>query len=282
MSRLSRLSRFAILSILFLIVGTLSACGSSNTANNSTPTASLGPPVTLNVFAAASLTNAFNDIGKQFQQLHPNVTVTFNYAGSNALATQINQGAPADVFASANQTQMTNVVNAGGVDASASKVFAQNVLVVITPKNNRANITTLQDLAKPGIKLVLAATSVPAGQYAQDFFTKASADPSFGPDYKTNVTKNVVSQETDVEAVVTKVVQGEADAGIVYVTDALANVSQLNEIDIPTNLQTVAVYPIAPLKTSKNPTTAQQFVDYVLGSDGQTMLKKYGFMSPNG
>lgn len=281
MSRLSHLSRMAIRAVLLLLVGTLSACGNS-TSNSGTPTATLGPPVTLNVFAAASLTNAFKEIGQNFQKAHPNVTVTFNFAGSNALATQINQGAPADVFASANQTQMDNVVKAGGADASASKVFARNLLVVITPKNNPAQITTLQDLAKPGIKLVLAAPSVPAGQYAQDFFTKASADPSFGSNYKANVTKNVVSQEADVESVVTKVVQGEADAGIVYVTDALANVSQLNEITIPANLQTVAVYPIAPLKASKNPTTAQQFVDYVLGSAGQAVMTKYGFQPPNG
>ncbi len=280
MHRLSRLSRFALLPALFVLLGALNACG--NPASGGVPTGTSAPPVTLNVFAAASLTSAFKEIGQHFQTAHPNVTVTFNFAGSNALATQINQGAPADVFASANQTQMNNVVKAGAADASASKIFARNLLVVITPKNNPAQITALQDLARPGIKLVIAAPSVPAGQYAVDFFTKASADPSFPPDYKDNVTKNVISQEADVESVVTKVAQGEADAGIVYVTDALANVSQLNELPIPTNLQTVAVYPIAPLKGSKNPTTAQQFVDYVLGSEGQAIMAKYGFMPPNG
>src|SRR5215472_11666843 len=145
MSRLSHLSRIAILAVLLLLVGTLSACGSSTTAGSSTPTATSAPPVTLNVFAAASLTNAFKEIGQKFQTAHPNVTVTFNFAGSNALATQINQGAPADVFASANQKQMSVVVQAGGADASASKVFAQNLLVVITPKNNPGQINTLQD-----------------------------------------------------------------------------------------------------------------------------------------
>lgn len=279
MQRVSALARFAILTVLLVLISALSACGSAT--GSGTPTATSAPPVTLNVFAAASLTNAFKEIGQNFQTAHPNVTVTFNFAGSNALAAQINQGAPADVFASANQRQMNNVVKAGAADASASKVFARNLLVVITPKNNPAQITTLQDLAKPGIKLVLAAPSVPAGQYAVDFFAKASADPSFTPDYKDKVTKNVVSQEADVESVVTKVAQGEADAGIVYVTDALANVSQLNEITIPANLQTVAVYPIAPLKGSKNAATAQQFVDYVLGSEGQAIMAKYGFMPPN-
>ena len=281
MRRVSNLSRFGLLTVLLVLVGLLSACGSTTTSSSSTPTATSAPPVTLNVFAAASLTNAFKEIGTAFQTAHPNVTVTFNFAGSQALATQINQGAPADVFASANQTQMNVVVTAGGADASASKVFAKNLLLVITPKNNPGQISTLQDLAKPGLKIVLAAATVPAGQYAVDFLTKASADPSFGADYKANVTKNVVSYETDVETVVTKVTQGEADAGIVYVTDALANTSQLNQIAIPANLQTVAVYPIAPLKDSKNADTAQQFVDYVLSSDGQATLAKYGFMPPS-
>jgi molybdate transport system substrate-binding protein len=281
MSRLSGLSRSALFAVLLLLVGTLSACGNSTTSSN--PTATSGPPVTLNVFAAASLTNAFNTIGKQFQKLHPNVTVTFNYAGSQALATQINQGAPADVFASANQTQMNVVVQGGEVDASSSKVFVHNLLVVIFPKNNPGNITKLQDLANPGLKIVLADKSVPAGQYALDYLSKASADPSFGSSYQANVKKNVVSYETDVETVVTKVAQGEADAGIVYTTDALANKSQLGEIDIPANLQTEAAYPIAPIKGSRNAATAQQFVDYVLSSDGQAILtQQYGFIGANG
>ncbi|HEY7347083.1 MAG TPA: molybdate ABC transporter substrate-binding protein [Ktedonobacterales bacterium] len=278
MSRLFRLSRLAILVALLFFMGTLSACGEASSGNSPTP----APKITLNVFAAASLTNAFKEIGQAFQTAHPNVTVSFNFAGSQTLASQINQGAKADVFASANQKQMDVVVQAGGADASKSRVFVQNLLLVIIPKSNPGQISTLQDLAKPGLKIVLADKSVPAGQYAADFLTKASADPSFGANYQANVTKNVVSYETDVEAVVTKVVQGEADAGIVYVTDALANSSQLGQIAIPTNLQTVAVYPIAPLKASKNAATAQQFVDFVLSSDGQTILARYGFKSPNG
>lgn len=284
MSRLSGLSRAAFFAVLLLLVGALSACGNGSTSSSSgTPTATLGPPVTLNVFAAASLTNAFNTIGKQYHQLHPNVTVTFNYGGSQALATQITQGAPADVFASANQTQMNVVVKGGEVDASTSKVFVHNLLVVIYPKSNPGNITKLQDLANPGLKIVLADKSVPAGQYALDYLSKASADSSFGSSYQANVTKNVVSYETDVETVVTKVAQGEADAGIVYTTDALANKSQLGEIAIPANLQTEAAYPIAPIKGSKNAATAQQFIDYIFSSDGQAILtQQYGFIGANG
>ncbi len=278
MPRVSGFTRFALLAFLLLLVCALSACGSTSSGNGSTP----ATKVTLNVFAAASLTNAFKEIGQQFQQAHSNVTVSFNFAGSQTLAQQINQGAPADVFASANQTQMDAVIQAGGIDASASKVFVHNLLVVIFPKSNPGQIATLQDLARPGLRIVLADKSVPAGQYALDFLSKASADPSFGADYKANVTRNVVSYETDVESVVAKVAQGEADAGIVYTTDAQANISQLGQISIPANLQTEATYPIAPVKGSKNAATAQQFVDYVLSADGQAILTKYGFIPANG
>ncbi len=280
MLRVSTLFRVALAVGLLVLFGALSACGSASSGNSATPTAA--PPVTLNVFAAASLTNAFKQIATNFKALHPNVTITYNFGGSNTLATQITQGAPADVFASANQAQMNVVIQGGEVDASTSKVFAQNLLVVIYPKSNPGNITQLQDLAKPGLKIVLAASSVPAGQYAIDFLGKASADPSFGSSYKANVLKNVVSYETDVESVVSKVSLGEADAGIVYMTDAKANASQLGEINIPANLQTEAVYPIAPIKGSKNAATAQQFVDYVLSSDGQSVLQSFGFLPPPG
>lgn len=280
MSRPSSLSRFALLAALLPFVSMLSACGSTSSDSGSTPTAA--SPVTLNVFAAASLTNAFKQIGQKFQRAYPNVTVTFNFAGSQTLAQQINQGAPADVFASANQAQMNVVIQSGEVAASSSKVFAHNLLVVIFPRSNPGQITSLQDLAKSGLRIVLAAASVPAGQYAVDFLGKASADPSFGASYKANVLKNVVSYETDVESVVTKVAQGEADAGIVYTTDALANTSQLGQIAIPANLQTAATYPIAPIKGSRNAAAAQQFVDYVLSSDGQAVLTSFGFISANG
>ncbi|HLW03441.1 MAG TPA: molybdate ABC transporter substrate-binding protein [Ktedonobacterales bacterium] len=278
MLRVSNLFRIVLAVGLLALFGALSACGSTSTGSGSTPTAA--PPVTLNVFAAASLTNAFKQVATKFQAAHPNVTVTYNFGGSQALAQQINQGAPADVFASANQKQMSVVIQGGEVDASTSKVFAQNLLVVITPKSDPGKINQLQDLAKPGLKIVLAAASVPAGQYAVDFLGKASADSSFGSSYKANVLKNVVSYETDVETVVSKVTLGEGDAGIVYVTDALANTSQLGEINIPANLQTEAVYPIAPIKGSKNAATAQQYVDYVLSSDGQAVMNSFGFLPP--
>ena len=272
--RPSLLERLLLASVpVMLIVLTLAACGSSPSTGAS------AQPVKLNVFAAASLQAAFTDIGKAFSQAHSNVTVTFNFAGSDALATQINQGAPADVFASANATQMNNVVTPGNIDGSAVKTMAHNRLVVIYPTANPANIQSLQDLGKSGVKVVLAANTVPVGQYAVQFLGLAAADPSFGADYKTNVLKNVVSYETDVKSVLSKVALGEADAGIVYTTDAATETGKVGTITIPDALNVIALYPIGAVKASKQATTAQAFVDYVLSSAGQATLAKYGFIA---
>ena len=270
--------RAAILGVsLPLLLLVVSGCsGSTSSTGGTTATAT---PVTLNVFAAASLQAAFTKIGSQFHTAHNNVTVTFNFAGSDALATQITQGAPADVFASANAAQMNVVVKGGDVDGANVKTFAHNRLVVVYPKANPAKISTLQDLAKPGIKLVLAAKTVPVGGYALDFLTKASADPSFGATYKANVLKNVVSYEADVKSVLAKVTLGEADAGIVYTTDAQTTVDSTATLDIPDALNSIATYPIGVVKASKNAAVAQQFVDYVAGADGQSVLAQYGFVA---
>ncbi len=266
-----------LITLLLFLVSALTACGgASSTSGTATATPA---PVTLNVFAAASLTAAFNTIQTKFQAAHPNVTITYNFGGSDTLATQITQGAPADVFASANSTQMNVPVKGGEVDSSKVRTFAHNRLVVIYPTANPANIQTLQDLAKPGLKLDLAAATVPAGQYAIDFLTKASADPSFGSDFKANVLKNVVSYETDVTSVLTKVSLGQADAGIVYTTDAETKASSVKTISISDALQTIALYPIAPIKGSAHADVAAQYVAYVVGPDGQAVLAQYGFIA---
>lgn len=272
--RTSLLKRLLLACVpVMLIALTLAACGG-------TPSSGASPqPVKLNVFAAASLQGAFTDIGKAYSQAHSNVTVTFNFGGSDTLATQINQGAPADVFASANATQMNNVVTPGNIDGSAVKTFAHNRLVVIYPTANPANIQTLQDLGKSGVKVVLADKTVPVGQYALQFLDLAAADPSFGASYKTNVLKNVVSYETDVKSVLSKVALGEADAGIVYTTDASTETGKVGSVTIPDNLNVIALYPIGAVKASKQATTAQAFVDYVLSSEGQATLAKYGFIA---
>jgi molybdate transport system substrate-binding protein len=285
------LSRFLILVVAFITAVT--ACAGpaapptpvSPTVAPATPApvVATAAPSTLNVFAASSLTQAFGDIGKGFEAANPGTKVTFNFAGSNDLAAQIGKGAPADVFASANDAQMAVVVKSGQVVADAPRAFARNRLVVIYPTANSGKLKKLQDLANPGVKVVLAAKEVPVGQYALDFMAKANGDPTFGATYKDAVVKNVVSYETDVKSVLAKVILGEADAGIVYTTDVTPDAAaRVGRLDIPDTLNTIAVYPIAAITTSTQGALAKNFVDYVLSADGQTVLVKYGFIPTNG
>lgn len=234
--------------------------------------------ITLHVFAAASLTEAFGQIGQDFAALHPGTKVVFNFAGSNQLATQIGAGAPGDVFASANYTQMNVAIETGRVISGTQRTFVRNRLVVITPADNPAGLTALEDLAAPGTKIVFAAKEVPIGQYTLDFLDKAEAGGSLGAGYKDAVIANVVSYEENVRAVLAKITLGEADAGIVYTSDAGAAADKVMQMEIPDPLNTVASYPIAVLGDSPYPERAQQFVDYVLAPQGQQVLAAYGFI----
>jgi molybdate transport system substrate-binding protein len=241
------------------------------------PLTSTPEPRTLTVFAAASLTNAFTEIGKDFEAANPGVTVTFNFAGSQALRTQIEQGAAADVFASANKTEMDTLVTDALVAQDAPQVFLNNKLVVILPSNNPAALENLEELAKPGIKLVIAAEEVPVGKYARQALDAMNGQ--FGSDFKDKVLANVVSNEDNVKQVVAKVQLGEADAGIVYTSDAVA-APELKTIEIPVELNVIAKYPIATLSNSANADLATAFIDYVLSGDGQSVLQKWGFAPP--
>jgi molybdate transport system substrate-binding protein len=242
------------------------------------PANSLKKRSALNIFAAASLTEAFTEIGADFERLNPQAEITFNFAGSQQLAHQILQGAPADVFASANTKQMEILVEAGLITHGTDQVFAYNRLVVIYPQGNPARLSTLQDLAKPGVKLDLAATEVPAGEYTQDFLDKAAGDPAFGKAFKDNVLRNVVSYEENVKAVLTKVTLGEADAGIVYTSDITGNnTGWIGRLDIPDQFNTVAHYLIASPKASKQPVLAEAFIAFVLSPKARAILGKHGF-----
>lgn len=232
-------------------------------------------PQTLTVFAASSLTDAFTEIGKNFEAAHPGLAVTFNFGGSQALRTQIEQGAQADVFASANAKEMDTLVSGGFVDAGAPAIFLTNKLVVILPAKNPANITRLEDLSKSGLKLVLAAEEVPVGKYARQALDNMST--SFGADFKDKVLANVVSSEDNVKQVVAKVQLGEADAGIVYVSDAVA-APELKTIEIPAGQNVIAKYPLAALEKSSDPELARAFVAYVLSPEAQAVLQKWGFL----
>jgi len=255
---------------LALIASLLAACATAG--------AGAGAPASLTVFAAASLTDAFGEIGRAFEAARPGVKVTFSYAGSQQLAQQINQGAPADVFASANTAQMDAAVKGGRIAQTAPKMFAQNRLVAISA--SRVGIATLKDLSRPGAKIVLADRAVPVGAYSLDFLRKASALPEYGATYSRTVVANVVSYEQDVKAVVSKVMLGEADAGIVYTTDLYANAAlKAGAIAIPDALNTIAVYPIAALNDTKQAALAAAFVDFALSPASQAVLAKYGFIS---
>lgn len=229
----------------------------------------------LTVYAAASLTDAFTEMSKNFEASNPGVTVKLNFAGSQTLRTQIEQGAQVDVFASANAKEMDALVPGKFVGADADKIFLTNQLVVIMPAENPAGITQFSDLSKDGLKLVLAAKEVPVGNYSVQMLDKL--DQVIGNGYKDKVLANVVSYESTVKQVVVKVQLGEADAGIVYTSDCVA-APDLQQIEIPVENNVVAKYPIAALTPSKNPELAQAFVAYVLSSEGQSILKKWGFM----
>jgi molybdate transport system substrate-binding protein len=246
-------------------------------APTAVPPASTPEPRTLNVFAAASLTDAFTEIGINFEAVNPGVTVIFNFAGSRALRTQIEEGAPADVFASANKIEMDTLVTSAHVAQDAPQVFLNNQLVVILPADNPAALEKLEDLANPDIKLVLAAEEVPVGKYARQALDQMNGP--LGSDFKDKVLANVVSNEDNVKQVVAKVQLGEADAGIVYTSDAVA-VPELKTIEIPAELNVIAKYPIAPLSKSANADLATAFINYVLSDEGQAVLQKWGFAPP--
>lgn len=265
-----------LISAALLLALVLGACSPSTAAPSLAQTAQ---PVqrTLTVFAAASLTDAFQTIGKTFEAAHPGVTVTLNFAGSQTLRTQIEQGARPDVFASANTKEMNTLVDDGMVDKNAPQIFLNNRLVIIVPIDNPAGLQNPEDLAKPGIKLDLAAEDVPAGNYSRQALDLMNT--GFGDGFKDKVLANVVSNEEDVKQVVAKVQLGEADAGLVYSSDAVA-APELPTIEIPDNLNVIAKYPIAPLVNAPEPELAAQFVAFVLSPDGQDILRKWGFVSP--
>lgn len=280
-------SRTTIISLLaFLVI--LAGCEPKPVSIPTTAPATLtiAPTVknqTLTVLAAASLTEPFRELGQQFEARNPGVTVEFSFAGSQALAQQLDQGAQADVFASANLKYMDAVVAAGRVVHGNARTFAQNRLIVVYPQANPAGLKELKGLAKPGIKLVLAAREVPVGQYALDFLDKAVQETDLGQAYKDGVLGNVVSFENNVKTVLTKVLLGEADAGIVYTSDITGDAAdKVGRLDIPDALNVIATYPIAVIADSKQVELAQAFVDLVLSADGQEVLAKYGFISVAG
>jgi molybdate transport system substrate-binding protein len=255
--------------LLLLIAAALAGCGGGLASG--TGTASGGNAIT--VFAASSLKEAFTRIADDLKAKGVVPDVTFNFAGSQALATQLSQGARADVFAPADRLNMDAAVASGAVGAEAVRPLLTNRLVVVAP--NDGSVRTLRDLARPGLKVVLAAPSVPAGNYSVQALEKLSAAPEYGADFGARVLANVVSREENVRQVLAKVALGEADAGIVYSTDARG--SAVATIEIPDEYNVVARYYIAPTLNAANPEGARNFIEYVLSPEGQAVLRDYGF-----
>lgn len=235
----------------------------------------------LSVYAAASLTEAFTEVGKIYEKQNAGLRVDLNFAGSQQLALQIEQGGRADVFASADRRWMEEVQKRGLL-LSEPQMFTRNFLVVILPRSNPGQINQLQDLARPGIKFILAADTVPVGRYGRTALEKLSRFSGFKPDYQSAVLKNVISNEENVKAVVGKVQLAEADAGIVYrsdITGAIAD--KLKMLEIPESANVVAIYPIAVLKTSPDTQAAKRFVQLVLSPEGQKVLSEHHFALVN-
>ncbi len=243
------------------------------------PAPGTGAPVSgdILVFAAASLTESFNEIGASFQTANPSARVTFNFAGSNTLAIQLNQGGQADAFASADTIQMGNAQQNGDL-TSAPQIFAHNKLTMVTPASNPGNIQQVCDLANPGLKIVAAQATVPVGQYTNDMLDKASTPDQCGIGFREKVEANIVSREDNVRQLVAKVQLGEADAGVCYLTDVTPAIKpNVQEINIPDDLNTVADYPIATTK-GRNAAGGQAFMAYVLSPAGQDILANWGFI----
>jgi molybdate transport system substrate-binding protein len=237
----------------------------------------------LTVSAASSLTDAFNAMKQQIEAANPGTTITLNFGASSTLAAQLTQGAPVDVFASADQPNMDKVKQAGLVVGQA-QIFAQNKAVIIVPVANPKGVTSPKDLAQPGVKLILTDKNVPIGNYARQILDKLSADPAYGADFSQKVLANLASEEANVRAVIAKVQLGEGDAGIVYSSDVTPSVrDKVKIIPIPDQFQITAQYPAAVIKGTGNDAGARAFIAYLLGPAGQAILQQWGFLpAPTG
>ncbi len=269
-----RTSRTSTTLVAVAAASAAAACGSS-TKTTAPPASSSAPSTSassaaiagsVTVLAAASLTESFTTLAKQFEAAHPGTTVKLSFGASSALALQITQGAPVDVFASASPKSMKQVVTAG--DASTSTNFVKNVMEIAVPPSNPAHITGVADLAKSGVKVALCQSQVPCGETAEQVFQNVK------------VTVTPVTQEADVKSTLAKVETNEVDAGMVYVTDVRSAAAKVKGIEIPADVNASTEYPIAALTKAPNSAAAQAFVAYVLSPAGQPVLSAGGFEKP--
>jgi molybdate transport system substrate-binding protein len=243
-----------------------------------TPVQAAQTPRQLVVFAAASLTDVFRALKPTFEAANPGVSLALSFGASSTLATQLGQGAPADLFASADEKQLDSVRKAGRVEGDVV-IFARNQLVLIVPKENPAKITSLADLAKPGVKLILAAKNVPIRAYTDLMLEKLLTQNGFGDAYQKALLANRISEEPTVRSIAAKVALGEADAGIVYRSDVTPELSKsVILIAIPVTANVNIQYPIAQIQGGIHPELARAFIDLLVSQEGQSVFKAWNFI----
>lgn len=268
-------SRFVALACVFLMLLGVVSCGGGAGSVSGSGGGGKKQGGTLTILAASSLIDAFGELGKTFENQNEGVTVKQSFESSSTLLTQIQQGAPADVFASAATEEMDTAVDDGLV-AGKPQVFVKNREIIMVPKDNPADITEFEDVANPGVKLALAQKDVPAADYALQILDKANAQ--YGPGFKKDILANVVSREADVRASVNRVVVGDADATFGYASDYTVDIrDRVKVVPIPPDLNIIATYPIAALDDAKDPGLAKKWVELVTSKEGQRVLKKWNF-----
>lgn len=267
-------SRYAALACFLLTLPGLVSCGGDG-ADSSEGGGGEQQGGTLTVLAASSLTDAFGELATTFEEQNPGVEVRQSFESSSTLLTQIQQGAPADVFASASEEEMDTAVE-DGLTGGEPEVFVKNREVVMVPKDNPAGIENFRDVAKPDVKLVLAEEGVPAADYALEILGKANEE--YGSGFEKHVLSNVVSREADVRASVNRVVVGDADATFGYASDFTPDIrDRVEVVPIPPDLNIIATYPVTALKDAEDPKLAQKWVDLVTSEEGQRVLDEWGF-----
>ena len=285
-------SRPAVLLSVLLFV--LAACSSGGASPSASAAASAAPPtsapasaspvpsaeaVGLTIYGAASLKGALEKAKAAYETVNPGTTLTISTDSSSALETQIEQGAPADVFLSADTANPKKLVDKGLADGDPV-TFAANKLTIIVPADNPAKIATPADLAKSGVKVIAAGDEVPITKYATQLVTNLAKESGYPPDFVAAYTANIASKEDNVKAVVAKIELGEGDAGIVYVTDAKAS-SNVTGVDVPDSANVPATYDGVVVKASPNAEAAEAFLDWFAGPDGQAILSGLGFLPPS-
>ncbi|RKN35571.1 molybdate ABC transporter substrate-binding protein [Micromonospora musae] len=263
----TRRFRTVLATVAALAVVGLAGCGGEDSTGTQPGNANSGVTGDVTVFAAASLTESFTKLGKDFEAANPGTTVTYSFAGSSALATQINQGAPADVFASAAPANMKTVTDEGNGDGTPT-TFVKNQLVIAVPKGNPGGISGLRDLTEPDVKVALCAEQVPCGAAAKKALDAAGVELT------------PVTLEQDVKAALSKVKLGEVDAALVYRTDAKSAAADVDGVEFPESAGAINEYPIVVLKNAPNKPAAQAFVEYVLSDPGRAVLTTAGFQAP--